>query len=77
MPSYDGEHFAPPAPTARVALRTADSSISEVLMLLDSGADVSLVPRVAVEKLGLGGASSEDFRLVGPSTMHAFFHPES
>ncbi len=46
MPSYDAEKFAPPAPVARVTLRGVDrtSAVTGVPMLLDTGADVSMVP---------------------------------
>jgi hypothetical protein len=44
MPDYDGEQFDPPAPLAKVLVRTPDhtASIPDVAMLIDSGADVSL-----------------------------------
>lgn len=47
MPAYDAIGFRPPAPVARVTIRSPDSGaiVSEVSMLLDSGADVSLLPR--------------------------------
>jgi len=65
MPSYDGEGFDPPAPVARVTLRTSETSVSGVPMLLDTGADVTLIPQYAVERLGLGTASADEFRLIG------------
>ncbi len=66
MPRYDSEHFEPPAPVARVTLRGSDrgEAVTDVPMLLDTGADVSMVPRAAVEKLALK-ASDERFELVG------------
>ena len=49
-----------------------EASVSKVPMLLDTGADVTLVPRSAVERLGLANTSGDEFRLVGfdgsPST---------
>jgi len=47
MPAYDSTNFRPPAPVALVTLRSSKSaaSIADVPMLLDTGADVSLVPR--------------------------------
>ncbi len=47
MPAYDATGFRPPAPVARVILRSQATgySIANVPMLLDTGADVSLVPR--------------------------------
>ncbi|HEX9670424.1 MAG TPA: retropepsin-like aspartic protease [Thermoanaerobaculia bacterium] len=67
MPTYDEIRFTPPAPVAQVTLRTLDGSaqLADVPMLLDTGADVSLVPRGAVEKLGLAEEAPEGFRLVG------------
>ena len=55
MPGYDAELFDPPAPMATVALRTLDRqrSAPDVVMQIDSGADVSLVPESSVRRLGL------------------------
>ena len=55
MPSYDASDFDPPAPVARVALRNPDTraTVSDVSVLLDTGADVTLLPRTAVERLGV------------------------
>jgi hypothetical protein len=53
---YDESRYQPPAPVALLTLRTLDGrdlSISNVLALLDTGADVTLLPRWAVEQLGL------------------------
>src|SRR5262245_24389468 len=77
MPSYDADGFAPPAPVARVTLRTSDQTmVTDVPMLLDTGADVSMVPRTAAEKLALPEQPAGRFQLVGfdgrPSTASAF-----
>jgi hypothetical protein len=50
MPAYDATNFRPPAPVALVTLRSLASgtAFSNVPMLLDTGADVSLVPRGAL-----------------------------
>jgi len=55
MPAYDTSRFTPPAPVATVTLRHPNSgrSVTNVLMLIDSGADVTLLPSAAVELLGL------------------------
>jgi hypothetical protein len=55
MPSYDASDFDPPAPVARVVLRNSHSgaTLSDVPLLLDTGADVTLLPRTAVERLGV------------------------
>ena len=44
MPAYDSQRFEPPAPVATVILRHSNNRLlqANVLMLLDSGADVSL-----------------------------------
>ena len=55
MPTYDANQFDPPAPVASVAIRSRESGVtfSDVIMLLDSGADVTLLPQAAVEQLGV------------------------
>jgi len=55
MPGYDTLNFDPPAPAARVTLCNPDNgmTVSDVLLLLDTGADVTLLPRSAVEPLGV------------------------
>ena len=47
MPEYDAARFDPPAPLALVTVRSEQSGllIHDVPMLLDTGADVSLLPR--------------------------------
>lgn len=57
MPAYDDARFAPPAPVAGVILRHPESgeSLSDVPLLIDSGADASLLPRSAVVSLGIAG----------------------
>jgi len=55
MPEYDGTHFAPPAPTALVSLIHPDTgrTLDDVSMLLDTGADITLVPAEALQDLGV------------------------
>lgn len=69
MPVYDPEFAAPPAPVARVTLRnpTLAKSVTDVPMLIDSGADTSLISRLALGALGLTSddLSSTGVRLVG------------
>jgi Aspartyl protease len=54
MPKYDADNFDPPAPVAYVSLRdpTTGASLSDVPMLMDTGADVTLLPSSSVEQLG-------------------------
>lgn len=65
MPAYDESHFNPPAPVARVTLRNPDNgqSVADVLMLIDSGADATLLPKSAVTTLGIVG-TGEQYQLV-------------
>lgn len=67
MPAYDRSLFDPPAPIAKVAIRhpTSGAMISEVPMLLDTGADVSLLPQAFVEQLGIRIDSNEGYELKG------------
>jgi hypothetical protein len=54
MPAYDTELFNPPAPLTRVTLRNPENGtvLSNVLMLPDTGADVTLIPKACMEPLG-------------------------
>lgn len=65
MPAYDSGRFAPPAPVASVVVRHSEvgSSVSDVPMLIDSGADVTLIPKSAIEALGLVG-TGQRYQLV-------------
>jgi hypothetical protein len=47
MPGYDMS-FRPPAPLARVVIKAAGLTFSDVPMLIDTGADLSLLPRDAI-----------------------------
>ena len=67
MPDYDAKQFTPPAPLAMVTVRTRDHARTapDVPMLVDSGADCTLIPRACAERLGLRGEPEEDFLLIG------------
>lgn len=54
MPTYDAVGYNPPAPIALVVLRHPDTGrrVSDVPMLIDTGADATLLPRDAVMQLG-------------------------
>jgi hypothetical protein len=67
MPSYDASHFDPPAPVARVTLRNPHSgaTVSDVLLLLDTEADITLLPRTAVEPLGVPLLADQQYELMG------------
>ena len=66
MPAYDDRLYVPPAPVARVVVRHPDreKSVGDVPMLIDSGADATLLPRSAATSLGLEG-TGERYQLVG------------
>ena len=53
MPEYDAENFDPPAPVAFVTLRNPATGVTlpDVPMLMDTGADATLLPADAVRKI--------------------------
>lgn len=54
MPRFDASHYDPPAPIAEVTLRAASgTTVSNVLLLIDTGADATLLPRSAILRLGI------------------------
>jgi len=67
MPAYDSVLFNPPAPLARVIIRhpSTGAMVSDVPMLLDTGADVTLLPQAFVEQLGISIDSNEGYELKG------------
>src|ERR1043166_6110152 len=67
MPTYDASHFDPPAPVAAVTLRNPHSgaTVSDVPLLLDTGEDVTLLPRMAVERLGVPLLANAQYELMG------------
>src|SRR5258708_4105919 len=67
MPAYDTIWFDPPAPLARVVLRNGNTGATwtEVPMLLDTGADITLVPHSVVEHLGIEANLTTQFELEG------------
>ncbi|MBK7995290.1 MAG: retroviral-like aspartic protease [Blastocatellia bacterium] len=67
MPKYDEEHFSPAAPIANVILRNpaTKNTISDVEMLVDTGADITLIPRLYVNKLNLEIDFSQSYQVIG------------
>lgn len=66
MPNYDSTLFQPPAPLARVVLQNPldGATLTDVPMLIDSGADVSLIPRICAEQLGALIETEKSFELM-------------
>lgn len=66
MLAYDTNLFDPPAPVAQVTLRNPQNAatLSDVLMLLDSGADVTLIPNSVLDSLNMA-AANEIYELMG------------
>jgi len=67
MPDYDSALFSPPAPVARVTLRNSQTGaiVNDVPMLLDSGADATLLPRSFVDQIGVAVDPNEGYELMG------------
>ena len=67
MPAYDSNRFNPPAPLARITLRDQKSgtTLSDVLMLIDTGADVTLVSQEVVVQLSVSVDPTYGYELMG------------
>ena len=75
MPDYDSTLFSPPAAVALVTFRNPESGvmIAGVIMLLDTGADVTLLPRGVADKLGLS-YTNNSYELVGYENSSSVSH---
>lgn len=67
MQAYDSASFHPPAPFALVSLRNRNTgaSMADVRMLIDTGADVTLIPQAAVGDLGAVADTGKRYELIG------------
>lgn len=67
MPNYDTSRYDPPAPIAQVTLRDPSSGtlVANVHLLIDTGADITLLPQSAVESLGVVPLSGPEYELRG------------
>ena len=65
MPEYDAKNFNPPAPVAYVALRNSATGavLPNVPMLIDTGADATLLPSDAIEKLEVDAEEDANFEV--------------
>lgn len=67
MPAYDADSFDSPAPVAFVKLRNPQNSrtVADIRMLIDSGADVTLIPMTAANQLALTAEPGEMVEVMG------------
>src|SRR6267143_6745769 len=67
MQAYDSSLFNPPAPLASVILRDLSNgnNASDVLMLIDTGADITLVPQISIDELKSNYEPGESYELKG------------
>jgi hypothetical protein len=67
MYSYDSLSHDPPAPVAQVKLRNPHNSVAttECVLLLDTGADVTLLPKNAIDRMGVKPEAGSQYQLTG------------
>ena len=67
MPPYDARRFFPPAPIALVTLRNPETGAAsaDVPMLLDTGADATLLPGSVMTNLGVAFLTDKSYELSG------------
>jgi hypothetical protein len=67
MTAYDAGRFSPPAPLARVSLRHPETgaTLPDVPLLIDSSADITLIPVASVTLLGATVNAGEGYELMG------------
>jgi len=67
MLNYEKSLFDPPAPIARVTLRNPDAgtTVSDMLLLLDTGADVTLLPGAAIQAISISPLANQHYELMG------------
>lgn len=67
MSKYDSENFDPPAPVAYVTLRNPATGnvLTNIPMLIDTGADATLIPINAVTKLSIKVEEDTSFEVQG------------
>jgi len=67
MPDYNAVDFDPPAPVALVELRhpVTGETLSNIRMLMDTGADVTLVPQDALDRLRVAPTGDAAYELAG------------
>ncbi|MGI9056776.1 MAG: hypothetical protein ACR2F2_13355 [Pyrinomonadaceae bacterium] len=65
MTSYDSFLFKPPAPVSYVTLINPKNNLEKprIPMLLDTGSDITLVPKFAIENLDLDFSEGKEINL--------------
>jgi hypothetical protein len=66
MPSFDASSYDPPAPVAIVTLRRSGEAdlVGDVALLIDTGADMTLLPRWALARLGIAPQPNIAYEIV-------------
>ncbi len=67
MPTYDSDLFDSPAPLARVSLKNLHTgkAVNDVPILIDTGADLTLIPRTFVDELKWDTEAEAGYELEG------------
>jgi predicted aspartyl protease len=67
MAAYDSALFTPPAPLARIVLLHPETgaTVENVPMLLDTGADATLIPRAIALQIGATPEPDRTYQLEG------------
>lgn len=67
MSAYDSSAYHPPAPVALVTVRSpmTGATVADVPMLIDTGADISILPSAAVSELVDPLVAQTNFELQG------------
>ncbi len=73
MPVYDADRFEPPAPIGVVTLSdpATGACFDGIRMLIDTGADISIVPLSALNQLGIALTEAAQYEVTGFGEGHA------
>ena len=74
MPAYDGQSFHAPAPVTffPACYPQSPKTLAGVQLLIDSGADVTLLPKVSIDKLGMQIDPKLQYELAGFDGQRSF-----
>ncbi len=66
MREYDAIRFSPPAPVASVTLRNpqTNAELADQLLLIDTGADTTLIPLKALATLGMNPVANINYEVI-------------